>query len=81
MSEHDASPAEQAPQARSTQVPGGWVVASPSFEAEEGVRWLQLTFLPDPEPDPLAAERERRNGQTWPRDPGLSSTTRRLKRR
>lgn len=64
-------PAERSP------VPGGWVVTSSAVQGDEGVRWVSITFFPEVEPD---LDEEAGSGP-WPRDPSISSRTKRLRRK
>ncbi|MBX3469158.1 MAG: hypothetical protein KF878_19980 [Planctomycetes bacterium] len=56
--------------------PGGWIVTSSTVQGEEGVRWVSISFFPEPEPD---LDEALASGP-WPRDPSISSKTRRLRR-
>ena len=52
-------------------------MTSASVQGDEGVRWVSITFFPEVEPD---LDDDAPSG-AWPRDPGISSRTSRLKRR
>jgi hypothetical protein len=59
---------------------GGWIVTS-SVNGDDGVKWVSLTFFPEPEPDLDDEPSGSWPRDPWPRDPSVSSKTARLRRR